>query len=217
MGTRSSTVEENLSQQEPDDADRTRRRSERGGLSKLFYDLKHRRRRFRQVLGAALIFLLTFAGAPTITFLWIGAAFACLGMAVRMWASGFVMKNEVLATSGPYGYVRHPLYVGNLLICVGFCFASGVWWSVPVSLAFLLLFYPETIRYEDKKLRGFFTEEWDEWSARTHALIPRMTPFANSQDGASWTLKRSLMRNGEPLHIVVLGGCLAYLYFVKLV
>ena len=145
-----------------------------------------------------------------------GAVIACLGMAVRMWASGFVMKNEVLATSGPYGYVRHPLYVGNLLICLGFCIASGLWWSWLVSIVFLWLFYPETIRYEDQKLRGYFTEEWDAWASRTRALIPRLTPYTASQDGASWTLKRSLMRNGEPLHVVVLGGCLLYLWYARL-
>ena len=144
------------------------------------------------------------------------AVAATLGMLVRLWASGFVMKNEVLATSGPYGLVRHPLYVGNLLICAGFCVASGLWWSYPLALAMLLFYYPQTIQYEDHHLRNIFQESWDEWAAETKALLPRLTPYSKSQDGASWSLKRSMMRNGEPLHIVVLGGCLLWIYFSKL-
>ena len=159
----------------------------------------------------------SFTGAPTETQLITGAVFATLGMLVRLWASGFVMKNEKLATSGPYGYVRHPLYVGNMLICIGFCFAAGHWWAWAVSAVYVWYFYPETIAYEDSKLRRLFTEEWDAWAARTRALIPRLTPFSQSQDGTSWTLQRSLMRNGEPLHIVVLGGCLIYVYLVRMV
>ncbi len=211
MGTRSSTLNDDLGRDE-----RARRKADRSGLRQLLHDMKRRRRRFRQFVGVALVFFLTFVGYPTPLMLGIGAGFATLGMLVRFWASGFVMKNEVLATSGPYGYVRHPLYVGNLLICAGFCFASGVWWSAPLSLVYLFLFYPETIRYEDEKLRRNFTPEWDAWAARTRALIPRMTPFSSPQDGASWSFRRSMLRNGEPLHIVVLGGCLIYLYLERM-
>ena len=175
MGTRSSTVEDNL-EQELRDAKKAKRGT---GVTKLMYDLVHRRRRFRQFVGVALVFFLSFTGAPTQTQLITGAVFATLGMLVRLWASGFVMKNEKLATSGPYGYVRHPLYVGNMLICIGFCFAAGHWWAWAVSAVYVWYFYPETIAYEDSKLRRLFTEEWDAWAARTRALIPRLTPFSS--------------------------------------
>ncbi|HED66960.1 MAG TPA: isoprenylcysteine carboxylmethyltransferase family protein [Planctomycetes bacterium] len=204
----STTLQDTMSESTP------KRKKDRVGLSRFLYDLKHRRRRFRQVGGALLVIVLAFLGRPTPEMFWIGTVFATLGMLVRLWASGFVMKNEVLATSGPYGYVRHPLYVGNILICIGFCFACGLWWSWIVSALFLLLFYPETIRYEDEKLHRYFGEDWERWSSRTRALIPRLRPYSEKQEGASWSLRRSVMRNGEPLHIVVLGGLLIFLYTI---
>ena len=94
------------------------------GFARVLHNLVHRRRRYRQAVGIALAFLFTFAGTPEPLTLSCGAAVTGLGMLVRLWASGHVMKNEVLATTGPYGYVRHPLYVGNLLICIGLCLAS---------------------------------------------------------------------------------------------
>ena len=192
--------------------ERGRRENERSGIGRLLFDLRFRRHRFRQFLGAALIFLLTFQGLPERNPLWIGSILACLGMAVRMWASGVVMKNEVLATSGPYGHVRHPLYVGNFLICVGFCFASGLWWSVPLSIVFWWAYYPTTIRHEDQKLRNRFPDQWDRWAAQTRPLLPRLTSYEEGRGSTSWSPRRSLMRNGEPLHVIVLGGCLVYLF-----
>ena len=191
---------------------RGRRDDEHAGVGKLLYDLKYRRDRFRQFVGVALVFLLTIVGRPLPGWFAVGAVLACLGMGVRLWASGVVMKNEVLATSGPYGYVRHPLYVGNLLICAGFCLASGLWWSGPLSIAYLLFFYPQTIRREDAKLLGRFPEEWREWAARTRALVPSREPYGQDGNPTLWSLKRSMMRNGEPLHIVVLGACLLFLH-----
>lgn len=190
---------------------RPRAEHQKHGVGRFLFDIRYRRYRFRQFLGVALVFALTGWGQPQPTLLAIGAALACLGMGVRLWASGVVMKNEVLATSGPYGYVRHPLYVGNFLICVGFCFASALWWSVPLSIVFWLLFYPTTIRQEDLKLRGRFPEQWDHWASQTRPLWPRMSPYPGGRGSTSWSFKRSMLRNGEPLHVVVLGGCLLFL------
>ena len=191
------------------------RRETRSGLGKLLFDLRHRRRRFRQLVGVLFVVLLTWFGTPVASLFWVGTALACLGMAVRVWASGYVMKNEVLATIGPYARVRHPLYLGNLLICAGFCAASGLWWSVPVALLVLLAFYPDAIRYEDQKLRRLFPEQWDRWASVTPALIPRLRPYRDAGPGGEavpWSLSRSLLRNGEPLHILLLGGCLWWLH-----
>jgi protein-S-isoprenylcysteine O-methyltransferase Ste14 len=184
----------------------------RAGLGKLFHDLRHRRRRFRQFVGVAFVAWMTLAGTPRIDLWWLGTVLATLGMLVRLWASGFVMKNEVLATVGPYGRVRHPLYVGNFLICAGFCAASSLWWSVPVAALMWLGFYPETIRYEDQKLRRLFPGDWDRWAAETRALWPRLTPYRGNGAVVPWSLQRSLLRNGEPLHILLLGAGLAYLW-----
>ena len=167
-------------------------------------------------MGVLFVLLVTALGRPTPALFWIGVVLAVFGMAVRLWASGFVVKNEVLATTGPYGFVRHPLYVGNILICAGFCAASGLWWSVPLGLWVLFYFYPQTIQYEDGKLQRLFPGDWDRWAAQTRALLPRTAPYQDAQGASqktSWSLKLSMMRNGEPLHIVVGAACLIWLYY----
>jgi protein-S-isoprenylcysteine O-methyltransferase Ste14 len=185
------------------------------GFDKLAHDLVHRRYRFRQFVGVGFLFVLTAFGRPAElgsagrTMLLIGVVFALLGMLVRLWASGHVKKDKVLTTTGPYGYVRHPLYVGNHLITLGFCLASGLWWSFAAWAVIALFFYPGTIAHEDQVLHRLFGESWERWRVVTRALIPRLTPYQPGAKG-EWSLAQS-WHNGEPIIITVLVLCLAYL------
>src|SRR5262245_55982943 len=43
------------------------------------------------------------------------------GLALRSWAAGTLHKRRILTTTGPYGLVRHPLYVGSFMMMIGFC------------------------------------------------------------------------------------------------
>lgn len=173
-------------------------------------ELIRRRYRYRQAIGIVFGAVIVFFGTPIAPAYQIGTVLIVLGMLVRLWASGHVKKDQVLATTGPYAYVRHPLYVGNHLIAVGLCAASGLWWSLPLWLLLAMIFYPAAIRREDSRLRTRFTEQWTAWRAETHALFPRLRPYANSGLG-SWSLKQSMMANGEPIHVVILIGCLYHL------
>ncbi len=185
------------------------------GLQKLGYDLKHRRYRFRQFVGIGFLFALTILGRPAElgnagrNIFLIGAMFVLIGILVRLWASGHVKKDQTLTTTGPYGYVRHPLYVGNHLITLGFCVASGLWWSFVVWALIAIIFYPGTIAHEDEVLRRLFGQAWERWRAQTRALIPRLGPYRPGATG-EWSLAQS-WHNGEPVIIAILVLCLAYL------
>src|SRR4029077_17960135 len=87
-----------------------------------------------------------------------GAVVVLPGLLIRALASGHVRKNEALATSGPYAYTRNPLYLGSLLIGVGFAVAARSWW---VGLALVVMFfaiYLPVIRGEEAYLRQKFPE-----------------------------------------------------------
>jgi len=168
------------------------------GLQRFLTDIRHRRERFRQFLGIAFVILVSVAGEPKEALFGAGVVLVILGIAARLWASGHIKKNKVLATDGPYAYVRHPLYVGNITLGFGFAFASGLWWSFPFLLLILLAFYPPAIRREDEKLHRRFEEEWEQWRKETRALIPRLTPYRPGQRG-SWSFWQSLRQNGEPI------------------
>lgn len=179
-------------------------------------ELLRRRYRYRQAVGIAFAALIVALGTPTHALVLAGAAFAALGMAVRLWASGHVKKDTELATTGPYAHVRHPLYVGNHLIAIGLCLASGLWWSFVVWLALALFFYPAAIRREDARLSTRFPEQWKAWRAETHALFWSWTPYRPAGGGAAetgtWSFRQSLVQNGEPIYVAIIVFALAYLW-----
>jgi protein-S-isoprenylcysteine O-methyltransferase Ste14 len=185
---------------------------ERIGLARFVRDIRDNRHRTRQLVGISFVILLTIIGAPTNADLYfLGVVAATLGIAVRMWASGHVKKDKVLATTGPYAYVRHPLYVGNHLITFGFCLASGLWWSFLVWIALGIFYYPQTIAHEDKLLARLFPVEWEAWSKETRALIPRLRPYRSGQV-SEWSFRQSLRQNGEPIIAALLFLGLYILY-----
>ena len=174
------------------------------GISRLLHDLRHRRERFRQALGIAFVVVVAAVASTTETLVLAGLPLVVVGVLIRLWASGHVKKDKELATDGPYARVRHPLYVGNILIGLGFCVVSGLWWSFPVFVLFLLLFYPPAVRQEDGKLSRLFPDAWAPWAAEVRALIPRARPYRSGPSGGGWSFRQSLRQNGEPIIAVFL-------------
>ncbi len=184
--------------------------SDATGLEKMILTFRYHEQS-RQWFAVVFVLLVSILGTYEPQLFVIGGAIAAIGAAVRMWASGYVMKNKELATNGPYAYVRHPLYVGNILLLFGFSIASAQLWSFALMAALLWFYYPPTISYEDNKLREIFGDEWISWSKNIHALIPTFGDKAGSVK-SSWSFKKSLMQNAEPIIVIYLIGCLYILY-----
>lgn len=180
------------------------------GSRGLLHNLLYRRDRYRQALGILFVVLVSALGEPVDMWLFIGAVLVVAGVLVRFWASGHIKKNLELAMDGPYAFVRHPLYVGNILLLCGFALASGLWWSGILLVVLFAGFYPQAIAREDARLERQFGEAWRGWRAKTHALLPSMKPYPGWQQG-QWSFTQSLRQNGEPLIALFLLGCLAWL------
>jgi protein-S-isoprenylcysteine O-methyltransferase Ste14 len=155
----------------------------------------------RQGLAVVLVLLFAATAAPIPLLAAIGLPIALVGAFVRLYASGFIVKNEELATDGAYRFVRHPLYTGNILLVMGFALAGSRWWGIPVALFFFWFYYPTAIEYEDRKLRRIFGAAWERWSARTPALLPRFgTVPARAAGDRRWALAVS-NTHGELLFV----------------
>ena len=166
----------------------------------------------RQTLAFVLIALYGFVAEPTTVLVTIGTPLIILGVLIRLYASGFIVKNEQLATYGPYALVRHPLYTGNILIIIGFSSISGIWWTAAVAFIFFWFYYPTAIEYEDRKLRRLFGNDWEEWSSRTPALIPTVSNLRSVNEG-NWSIRKSYLQNGEPIILVFIVFWIVYVFW----
>lgn len=82
------------------------------------------------------------------------------------------VREERLATQGVYAYVRHPQYLGFLLVMVGFLLQ---WPTIPTLILFpvFVLVYNRLATSEECEVRRRFGKAWDEYAARTPRVLPR--------------------------------------------
>ena len=117
--------------------------------------------RYRVPLGfVAGIAALALARPTPRTWL-VGLVIAGLGEAVRSWAAGHIEKGREITRSGPYRFVRHPLYLGSALIGAGAVVAA---WSLPIAIVgavYMGLTLAAAVRTEeatlDEKFAGAYT------------------------------------------------------------
>lgn len=144
-------------------------------------------RRIRVPLGFAFAILYLWLAKPTVKSLLIGFAAAIPGILLRALASGHVQKNEALATSGPYAYTRNPLYLGSLIIAIGFAIAARSWWIAAVMVVFFFAIYIPVIRGEEKYLSSRFPE-FEKYTEEVPRLLPRLSSAGGERGSFSWEL-----------------------------
>jgi protein-S-isoprenylcysteine O-methyltransferase Ste14 len=144
-------------------------------------------RRIRVPLGFAFAILYFWLARPTWRFIAFGAVLIAPGLLIRALASGHVRKNEALATSGPYAYTRNPLYLGSLLMGIGFAIAARSWVIGVVLVAMFFAIYVPVIRGEEKFLREKFPE-FEDYARRVPRMLPRITPAFSVSGGFSFDL-----------------------------
>ena len=120
-----------------------------------------------------------FPGGPVTH--WIGAAVVAAGLAFTVWArvhlgrnwSGTVtVKNDhELVRSGPYRFVRHPIYSGALLAIAGISLARGDWRG-PLALLILFVALWRKLQHEERWMAEAFGEDYAKYQSEVCALIP---------------------------------------------
>jgi protein-S-isoprenylcysteine O-methyltransferase Ste14 len=141
-------------------------------------------RRIRVPLGFVFALLYLWLAKPSFRFLLSSLLLIVPGLVTRALASGHVRKNEALATSGPYAYTRNPLYLGSLLIGIGFAVAARSWWVGVLLVVMFFAIYLPVIRDEENFLRQKFPE-FDEYARHVPRMLPRLTPNRGAKDEPS--------------------------------
>ena len=90
----------------------------------------------------------------------------------RNWSGAItVTKDQELVSSGPYRYVRHPIYTGIIGMYVGTALVSGEVHAL-VAVAMISFAYWRKIRLEEKTLRETFGSAYDAYRNRSWAFVP---------------------------------------------
>jgi protein-S-isoprenylcysteine O-methyltransferase Ste14 len=83
-----------------------------------------------------------------------------------------LVEGHKLATSGPYAYVRHPIYTGMLGMLVATGLAISHWAALLVALVIFFVGTIIRVRSEEKLLREAFGQEFENYARRVPAIVP---------------------------------------------
>ena len=124
---------------------------------------------FGRLPGGQPLWLL--AGAACMAGLWIRRG-AMATLATYFTYQVSIQAGHHLIEAGPYRRIRHPGYLGQLLVLLGVGVALANWLSIAGLMVPVLAAFLWRIRVEEQALRGEFSGQFDSYAARTSRLIP---------------------------------------------
>ena len=135
-----------------------------------------------------VMFVCTWAEIETELVIWPpGLLVFAAGLLLRVWAQMHlhyhirVGVGKTLTRTGPYRYVRNPLYIGNTVMLAGLAVMCELLWMAPVALAYCAIVYGFVTRYEERHLAGKYGQPYLEYMAAVPRWLPRLTlPGASS-------------------------------------
>jgi protein-S-isoprenylcysteine O-methyltransferase Ste14 len=172
-----------------------------------------------------LIIMLVFA-VPTATSLSVGFLLVILGELLRLWGVSIAgsetrttgpVGGTNLITEGPFGYVRNPLYVGNMVMYVGVGIMSNALmpWLPVVALCFFFAQYALIVSREEEYLRTAFADEYVRYTENVPRFFPRLTPYRGEHSfHRAPDLSRGLRSEGRTLQALGLISVALVVIFV---
>ena len=97
-------------------------------------------------------------------------------------------RADALNTTGFYSICRHPLYLANFIVFSGILLAVQIWWFVLLGVFVFWVYYERIMVAEEAFLRGRFGDAFEEWAARTPALVPALGHGRRSERAFSWKM-----------------------------
>ena len=135
--------------------------------------LTRRLARLRVPLGFLFAMVVLWLAAPTWRTLSWGLPVAALGELLRIWAAGHLEKSREVTRSGPYRWLRHPLYVGSSLMAAGLAIAAGSAVVAVIVLVYMATTITAAIVTENAFLRETFGADYAAWQAGTRPTAMR--------------------------------------------
>lgn len=113
----------------------------------------------------------------------LGCSIFLLGMVLRIWAQQHLHHRlkvkKCLTTTGPYSFIRNPLYAGNMFMCLGATITSELLWLAPITLFCCFSIYSLVVHYEEEHLAEKYGEPYQRYLSEVPRWLPRAIRFRN--------------------------------------
>jgi protein-S-isoprenylcysteine O-methyltransferase Ste14 len=163
---------------------------DKGSKEWTFVDIGAKLFELRDYTPIPLVVLLLFAAEPSARSATLGTLLAVAGELLRIYAVAFIgsvsrtrntsSAGANLITTGPFSWVRNPLYVGNFFITFGIAVFGGVPWLVLLTVLLFGFQYYCIVKFEEKLLIQKFGQPYEEYMQQVPAWVPSRMPTLES-------------------------------------
>jgi len=171
--------------------------------------------KYRSYTPIPLALYILYNSHPEIQNILIGFILIAIGESLRMWAvsyaGGITRTTNVgapsLCTSGPYGYTRNPLYIGNMIIYSGVVFVAGslnILSMLIVTWAFFIIQYYLIINLEQNTLIDIFGKEYKNYMNNVPIFFPRLTSWKNKDKYVPMKFSKTIKTEKRTLQNIIL-------------
>ena len=166
-------------------------------------------------VAAALLFILPNPH-PTPFLVASGILIAVAGELLRLWAVrhiGLISRTRSerlgpLVSTGPFAWIRNPLYVGNLALWVGFTVSAGLLWLLPPVVVLLAVEYHAIVRWEEQLLDARLGQAYRDYASRVPRWAPRSLKSqvaSRESDARNFSWRETLFSERGTLVAIALG------------
>ena len=204
-----------------DDSDPNKTRKESSGEA--IIEIGKQLFEWRDYTPIPFIAILLFTASPTVVSATLGTIVAITGELLRIYGVSFIgsvsrtrnieSHGAQLVTSGPFKWMRNPLYVGNFLVTMGFVLFGGVGWVIAITGFAFAFQYHAIVKFEEGLLEKSFGQSFKDYCEKVPAWLPKHPPAIGDWDwpeeGFSAALKserRTLTAIGVMLAALMLIG-----------
>lgn len=144
--------------------------------------------KYRSYTPIPFVIIMLFYENANIWGLIFGFAIALSGELIRLWGVSWAgsetrttgdVGGTYLIVSGPFSYVRNPLYVGNILMYLGIGFMSFAIFPYLqiIALVFFLFQYSTIVKEEEGYLKKTFGADYENYSKNVRRFLPRLSAY----------------------------------------
>ena len=169
-----------------------------------------------RIVAAIFFIIILFTSSKWEEISFIGNVYFLLGCILvgiaslgRLWCSLYIAgyKNNTLVTLGPYSISRNPLYFFSMIGAAGVGLATETLLIPFLLVALFLIYYPNVIKSEEKRLLGVHGEKYKEYCNKTPFIFPKISLLKEPE---SYTVHPKIFRRNifGPLCFIWLMGIL---------
>jgi len=148
--------------------------------------------KYRSYTPLPFLILMILYSNPNIYSMIFGFVFVVIGEFIRIWANSWAgsetrttggVGGTFLIVSGPYAYVRNPLYIGNVIIYFGLGIMSNAVFPYLqiIALAYFLFQYYEIVKEEESFLKTKFGDHYKDYCQKVNRFLPKLKKYVNQE------------------------------------